>query len=738
MNPNFLQWRSLKTRLTLFALLTFLIGTWSLAWYASRMLHGDMERMIGEQQFSTVSFIAQEINQELDDRVKALQRFAEKITPASMSKPALLQAMLEDQPTFHLLFNNGVAAAGTDGTVIAEYPPLPGRLGANFKERDYVIGPLKEGKVTIGRPVMSKLMHAPAFVIGVPVRDAQGKIIGTLGGVVDLRLPNFLDKVITGSYGKTGGYLLVAPQYRLVVTASDKRRIMEVLPAPGVNPAIDRFIQGYEGSEILVNPLGVEVLTSIKRVPAAGWYVAVTVPTEEVFAPIHDMLFRVRLAAAFFTLVFAGLIWWILRRQLAPMLSALKALSTLSDTGEAPQPLPVTTRDEIGDLIGGFNRLLGNLRQREEALRESEARFRDLTEMSSDFYWETDAEHRLTLRTESKREAAEAVSVTAAAIGQRRWEAPYLAPDESGWQQHRATLDAHLPFRDFEIARPRPNGTVHHVSVSGNPVFDASGVFKGYRGVGADITERKRAEAEIRLAYAELERRVEQRTQELQAANRELESFSYSVSHDLRAPLRAIEGFSRLIESEYSAQFDARAKDYFRRIRGGAIRMATLIDDMLKLSRVSRQEIRLGPVDLSELAQQAADDLQGAEPERKVEWVIAQEIRAHGDAGLLQVAMQNLIGNAWKYSARREPARIEFGIEERDGAPAYFVRDNGVGFDMAYADKLFGAFQRLHSPGEFPGTGIGLATVKRIVLRHGGKVGAQSRPDVGATFYFTL
>jgi light-regulated signal transduction histidine kinase (bacteriophytochrome) len=236
----------------------------------------------------------------------------------------------------------------------------------------------------------------------------------------------------------------------------------------------------------------------------------------------------------------------------------------------------------------------------------------------------------------------------------------------------------------------------------------------------------------------ELEQRVEQRTHALQAANSELESFAYSVSHDLRAPLRAIAGFSRLLETEYAAHLDERGQDYFGRIRGGATRMGTLIDDLLNLSRVSRQEMQHSLVDLTALARDVAEDFQRIEPERRVEWVIAPQVTATGDPGLIRIVMQNLIDNAWKYSSKRDAARIEFGVSERGGRPAFFVADNGEGFDMTYADKLFGAFQRLHSPGEFPGSGIGLATVKRIIHRHRGEVGAESKVGEGATFYFTL
>jgi PAS domain S-box-containing protein len=622
----------------------------------------------------------------------------------------------------------------------------------------------------------------------------------------------------------------------------------------------------------------------------------------------------------------------------------------------------------------------------EASLHESEARFRSLTEMSSDFYWESDAEHRLTARgSANKKLSAVSVFQKGAQIGERRWDIPYLSPDEAGWQAHRAMLAAHLPFRNFELSRPGTDGAERHISISGDPVFDASGEFKGYRGVGTDITERKRAEAHMRLAasvfehtqeaivitdakadivsinkrfteitgysaveavgrnprmlksgrhgadfyramwafinthgywtgelwnrhrdghefpewlsisavrddrgqvinyvavfidisqriaaeqalresehvyrtifdsapegvwmigpdrrtrevnqrmcdllgYAredmlgrdrlefvdeangrifqqnarrvpsriartyevvlrhrdgsdipaefhatdlfnedgslmavlafvvdlrdrkrheeelqrlneDLELRVAERTQALEVANNELEAFSYSVSHDLRAPLRAIQGFSRLVETQYAGQIDDQGKGMLARVSAGAQKMSLLIDDLLNLSRISRQTMRVGPVDLSALAREVVDELHAGEPGRRTEWIIAPGVAAAGDSGLLRVLLQNLIGNAWKYSSRREDARIEFGVTQQDGRPVYFVRDNGAGFDMAYAKKLFGAFQRLHTAAEFPGSGIGLATVARILHRHGGKAWAEGCVGEGATFYFSL
>ena len=248
-----------------------------------------------------------------------------------------------------------------------------------------------------------------------------------------------------------------------------------------------------------------------------------------------------------------------------------------------------------------------------------------------------------------------------------------------------------------------------------------------------------RAEDEQRRLTAEFEERVRERTVALQAAIGELEAFSYSVSHDLRAPLRSIAGFSQALIEDAGPSLSADARDDIARIVAASRRMDHLINDLLTLSMVTRAEMTRESVDVSDLANRIVAELADVSPTRPVATTVASGMVAHGDPRLVRVALENLLTNAWKFTSRRERACIEVGQTDGDGAgPVFFVRDNGVGFDPAFADKLFGPFQRLHDAAEFPGTGIGLATVRRIVLRHGGRVWAESRPGEGACFYFTL
>jgi PAS domain S-box-containing protein len=316
--------------------------------------------------------------------------------------------------------------------------------------------------------------------------------------------------------------------------------------------------------------------------------------------------------------------------------------------------------------------------------------------------------------------------------------ADYFTDPEKARAGYQRVLQQGL-VRDYPLTiRHRDSHTtdvLYNATVYRNESGQVQGVFAAAR----DITERKRAEEEIRRLNVDLERRVQERTAELEATNKELEAFSYSVSHDLRAPLRGMNGFSQAMVEDYGDKLDERGLGYLNRIRTASQHMGTLIDDLLKLSRVTRGEMNSQEVSLSELAGQVVEDLRRGQPEREVRCVIAPDLRAPGDPRLLRVVLENLLGNAWKFTGKHPNARIEFGATTTaEGERAFFVKDDGVGFDMTYADKLFGAFQRLHAATDFEGTGIGLATVGRIVRRHGGRIWAEGQVDRGACFYFTL
>jgi light-regulated signal transduction histidine kinase (bacteriophytochrome) len=252
--------------------------------------------------------------------------------------------------------------------------------------------------------------------------------------------------------------------------------------------------------------------------------------------------------------------------------------------------------------------------------------------------------------------------------------------------------------------------------------------------VARDITDQRTVNETIQKLNEDLIRR----TNQLETSNKELESFSYSVSHDLRAPLRSMDGFSQALLEDYSDRLDNQGRDYLQRVRSASQRMAQLIDDLLLLSRITRTDMRQEEVNLSDLAAEAAQNLSQAAPHRQIDFLIQPELRANGDTRLLRQVFDNLLNNSCKFTEKHSTAKIEFGLAPNGGKPAYYIRDDGAGFDMAYSNKLFGAFQRLHSFEDFKGTGIGLATVQRIIQRHGGRIWAESVVEKGATFYFTL
>jgi diguanylate cyclase (GGDEF)-like protein/PAS domain S-box-containing protein len=368
---------------TLFTLAIFVAGIWLLSFYADHMLRGDIAHQLGRQQLAATSLLAAQIDDELNDRLTALKIVADSINASNLSDPHSIQKMLENRPLFLRDFNAGVYVTKMDGTAIASLPASINRLGINYIDRDYIAIPLKEGKAKIGQPVMGRVVSSAILGIGMPIKDTQGNVIGVLAGVIDLGKPSFLDKITENRYGNTGYFELREPKSQLIITSTDKRQVMQK-PAHSV----DRKLQAGEQAVIAVNASGQELLSSARHIPAADWLIVASLPTEEAFASIYSMERRILLVTILLTIVAGGMTWWMLRRELSPMFATVKQLASLTGTNQQLRSLKIDSQNEIGDLVRSFNALLKVLGQREDALRESEFRWKFAIEGSRDGLWD--------------------------------------------------------------------------------------------------------------------------------------------------------------------------------------------------------------------------------------------------------------------------------------------------------------------------------------------------------------
>ncbi len=503
MSLRFVPWRSLKARLTLFTLGIFALSIWAISLYASRVLQDDMQRQLGEQQFNTVSVLANHINDDLSDRLQALQTVAGAINPDMMRHAPALQTLLEQRPLLQLLFNGGVFVAGMDGTATADAPHTPGRIGTNYLDRESVSIPLREGRSLIGRPIMGKTLGAPIFSIATPIRDVQGRVIGVLVGTVNLGKSNFLDRITQSQYGQTGGYLLIDRQHQLFVTATDRSRVMLAVPAPGINAMHDRYMQGFEGFGVALSSRGVPELSAAKGVPLAGWILAAILPAREAFAPIEHLRQRLLLSALVFTLVAGALIWWLIRRmlrqQFAPMLEASRSLATQAASSQAAKPLPIGIKDEIGELIGSFNLLLQTLGMREAALKSREERLTMLFSQATDGILILGADAKVVALNASFARMHGYTVDDMLGLDMARLDAPEtarLAP------QRMARVRSGEPIT-FEVERRHRDGHLVPMEVSAS-LIESDGV-PLIQCFHRDITGRKQVEAKLELAASVFE-----------------------------------------------------------------------------------------------------------------------------------------------------------------------------------------------------------------------------------------
>ena len=493
MTSNALSRNSLKTRVTIFTLLISLISIWSLSFYTSRIVQENMLQVVGEQQSSTLKLVATSVNHELRDRMDALEKVAAGINPALLLNPAALQANLDRRPIFQELFNAGVIVTGLDGVALASEPATAQRRGLSYLHHDYVTRALTQSKSMIGRVAMDPQLAAPVLGMAAPIRDTQGKVIGAVAGLTNLVAANFLEDLVGNRYGKSGAYVLLAPEDRVIVAANDKSRIMQPLPASGVNRLIDRHVQGETQTAIGISAQGVEVLSSMTSIPMTSWGLVVSLPTDEAFAPIRAMQLRLSLGTLLLTLLAGGLIWWMLKRQLAPLLAASDALSAVADARQIWQPLPIAREDEIGNLIRGFNRLQSELGQREALLQK-------VLDTSSVAIFLIDPQGRI---TQANHRMAEMFGYSVQSLLELEYVALVEPADrEAVRRQKGELLDGSISTLNLDRMYLRSDRSLFWGHLTATRFVDAHGQDRGILGVIVDITERKRSEEIVRqLAY---------------------------------------------------------------------------------------------------------------------------------------------------------------------------------------------------------------------------------------------
>jgi PAS domain S-box-containing protein len=740
--------RSLKFRVTLFTLAIFVLSLWALAYYASRMLREDMERLLGEQQFSTASLVATHVNQELEERILALEKVAASIGESEMESPQAVQTILGKWPILALLFNAGCYVTDAEATAIASLPVELNRVGLNFMFRKHVAAALREGRATVSDIVIGKRLQVPVLSMAAPIRNRQGRVIGSLSGVVNLDEANFLERITAIPYGKTGGYLIVEPEQRLIVVGTDRQRAMEKQPPPGVNPKMDRFMAGAEGSDVLVNQKGVEVLVAVKGIPAAGWSVVTWLPTIEAFAPVRDMQQRMLLTTIFLTLLVGGLIRWMLRRQLAPMTEAASTLAALTDENLSSQKLPVTTQDEIGELIGGFNRLLETLRQREDALQQSEARLSAIIETEPECIKIVDAEGHLRQMNPAGLAMIEADSLAQVA---GRPVLDLIAPEYRAEfeQLHERVIAGESVQLQFEVIGLK--GGRRWLETHAVPMLINGEIV--HLAITRDIEGRKEADAELEKYRLHLEGLVNERTMDLsvakeaaEAASRAKSTFLANMSHELRTPMNAIMGMTGVLLRHAT---EPKQCEQLGKIDVASRHLLAVINDILDISKIEADRLVLEESDF--ILGEVLENLTSMIGEKAREKGLAlhfdlppevARLALRGDPLRLGQILLNYTSNAVKFT---EQGSITVRIRQVKDRPESVVlhievTDTGIGISSEDQLRLYTAFEQADSSmtRKYGGTGLGLAISKRLVKLMGGEVGVVSQPGLGSTFWFSV
>jgi signal transduction histidine kinase/CheY-like chemotaxis protein len=758
MSFNLFQRTSLKTKLTVFTLFVFVLGVWSIAWYATSLLRSEMTQQFGEQAYSNVSMLAENVNETLEDRLNAISLIAKTITPAMIATPSELQDFLEKRGVLLQLFNSGIFVTGIDGIAISDVPKTGGRLGTNYSDRDFIIKAIKENKSNIGTPVIGKVLKAPLFSMASPIHDAQGKVIGVLAGTIDLNKHSFLNRVTESKVGQGGGYLLVEPKKRMAIAATDQSFTIKPLAAPGVNPLFDRYVAGYEGYGTVVDSRGVSILSAAKSIPVAGWILVGRIPASEALAPVTSMQQRVLIATLLFTLVAGLLIWlvtWrLLNHQLSPMIAATNIIDSISDPSQPLQQLPIRSHDEIGQLIASFNRLMEITRQREASTKEALSLLQKIASrvpgLVFQFRMRPDGTSCVPYANEVLKDVYR------------------VSPEEVRDDATKIFAAVHpddLQYHLDSITESAKNLTLwrneYRVKFAGEPPFwlmgtalpqlesDGSVLWHGFI---ADITERRQSEAELDRYRLHLEEIVEERTRALslakevaESASRAKSTFLANMSHELRTPMNAIMGMTSVVLRHTE---DSKTKDQLGKIEKASKHLLGVINDVLDISKIEAERLTLEQTNfmLGEVFENLTSLISHRAKEKGLQLCVElapmlSSLNLSGDPLRLSQILINLTGNALKFTETGSITLRAKIIEEsaNDVSLRIEVQDTGIGISTEDQKKLFTAFEQADNSmtRKYGGTGLGLAISKRLAKLMAGDMGVESQPGIGSTFWLT-
>jgi PAS domain S-box-containing protein len=738
--------RSVKARVAAAVLTMLVISIWSLAYYAGRLLHDDMERMLSEQQQMMAANVAGEVEQGLQQRLQALEKvagLAATVTALRAGRP-VIQALLDQRPILQELFNGGITAYDVEGTAVADYPISTGRVGVNYMDFASIATALKQGRSAIDRPVIGRKLLVPVLRMAVPIRDDQGKVIGALAGVVNLTKANFLSRPTGGLSDNAGSQvLIVSPAHRMLIAGPEQYRVMQDMPAPGINAGFDRFMSGYEGTQITTNFHGIEVLASARRIPAAGWLAIVATPTQMAFAPITDMQWRIALATIIACLGAGLTLWLVLRHQLSPLSDAAQALGASAGPDGTPQPLPIARPDEIGTLIGGFNRVLAALNQREAALRkfslavEQSPESIAITNLDAEIEYVNEAFVR---NTGYSRE--EAVGKNPRVLNSGK------TPPETFRAMWTTVTAGHVWKGEFH--NKRKDGSEYLESAIITPLRQPNGLISHYVAVKEDITERKQLGEELDRHRQHLEALVAQRTQDLTAARQQAEAangakseFLANMSHEIRTPLNIIIGLTHVLLRGGTTAHQA---NQLTKIQNAGQQLLAIINDILDLTRIEAGRLKLDFADfrMSDIMNSVASiigDLARAKSLRIDIDADALPMMLRGDPVRIRQALLNYASNAVKFTERGYIAMRVKLVDQRgdDLLVRLEVEDTGIGIAAKDGARLFHAFEQADASTtrQYGGTGLGLAITRRLAQLMGGEAGFESTPGSGSTFWLT-